>query len=586
MAVFYKGMDLSSLPQGIEEGMQVKDFDGMITEPLALAKKYGVNSVRLRIWNQPENVPEVKGYCSLAHTMKMAKEIKRHDMHFMLDFHYSDFWADPAKQTKPLAWKELHGKALEDAVYTYTREVLLQLEKEGAFPDIVQIGNEIRSGLLFPDGAVPNYQSMAALINAGIRGARSVADKDRLKVMIHLDQGGRYQFLKDWFDQALEQGLMDYDIIGLSYYPFWHGTFMDLKESAQRLIQDFQKPIMVVETAHAWRKSSRGFIDEEQEKIAGFPATPEGQRQVVDLVMNIVASLPDQMGQGVYYWEPLCVPDGQSGWSESMGILAKDGMVMETVKSFLFTREQACPKEIAKIYHPKTIVCAKANISKLTKRLPQKVQVLYYDGTIYMANVQWESLPEKWMYGEIRLNGKIVDNHIQQEYDTTVHIKIVEHIAKRVNLAVNPQWDNGFAGWEITKSSDAVVVECISDMMAQQTEKNEISLEHSTSEHLLSVTSPMNFRFAISQTISLEEAGVYQCRLLCRGADTTGVDVRIFMETPKQYQDMVIHLTDEEWTAYELDEIRCDKGKLTFGIRITAPPLFVKIKDIRLERVR
>ena len=134
------------------------------------------------------------------------------------------------KQTKPLAWKELHGQALEEAVYTYTREVLLQLEKEDVLPDIVQIGNEIRSGMLFPDGAVPDYQTMAGLIIAGIRGARSVADKERLKVMIHLDQGGRYQFLKDWFDQALEQGLMDFDIIGLSYYPFWHGTFMDLRK--------------------------------------------------------------------------------------------------------------------------------------------------------------------------------------------------------------------------------------------------------------------------------------------------------------------------------------------------------------------
>ena len=96
----------------------------------------------------------------------------------------------------------------------------------------------------------------------------------------------------------------------------------------------------------------------------------------------------------------------------------------------------------------------------------------------------------------------------------------------------------------------------------------------------------MNFRFTLSQTISLEEAGVYQCRILCRGVDTTGVDVRIFMETPKQYQDIMIHPTDEEWTAYEMDEIHCDKGELTFGIRIIAPPIFVKIKEIRLEKVR
>ncbi len=582
MADFYKGMDLSSLPQGIAEGMKVKDFDGTRIAPLALAKKYGVNAVRLRIWNQPENVPEAKGYCNLPHTVNMAKEIKRYEMHFMLDFYYSDFWADPGNQTKPLAWKELHGQALEEAVYTYTREVLLQLEKEDVLPDIVQIGNEIRSGMLFPDGAVPDYQTMAGLINAGIRGARSVADKERLKVMIHLDQGGRYQFLKDWFDQALEQGLMDFDIIGLSYYPFWHGTFMDLKETAQRLIQDFHKPIMVVETAHAWRKSSMGFIDEEQEKIAGFPATPEGQKQVVDIVMNIVASLPEEMGQGVYYWEPLCVPDGQSSWNESMGILAEDGTVMEAVKSFLFTREQACPNKIAKIYQPKVITCAKAAFAKIKQRLPQQVQILRYNGTTYMENVQWEPLPNKLTLGEMKLNGKLVDYNGQQEYEVTLPIKIVEHMEKRINLAVNPQWDNDFEGWNMHKSSDTVAVE-----RAVDAERfHDITIEQTVLDYILTITSPMNFRFTLSQTISLKEAGVYQCRILCRGVDATGVDVRIFMETPKQYQDIMIHPADEEWTAYEMDEIHCDKGELTFGIRIIAPPIFVKIKEIRLEKVR
>ena len=140
---------------------------------------------------------------------------------------------------------------------------------------------------------------MVQLVNAGIRGARAAAGKDEMQVMIHLDQGGRYFYLKEWFDCSFEAGLEDFDLIGLSYYPFWHGTFTDLKETMTKLIQDYKKPIMVVETAHAWRKSAHGFIDEQQEKIAGFPATPAGQKQVLDLVANIVASLPDEMGQGI-----------------------------------------------------------------------------------------------------------------------------------------------------------------------------------------------------------------------------------------------------------------------------------------------
>ena len=566
MAVFDKGMDLSFLPQGADEGMQVKDFDGTVMEPLALVKKYGVNSVRLRLWNQPENVPEAKGYCSPEHTIRMAKEIKKHGMRFMLDYHYSDFWADPGNQTKPLAWKELHGEALEEAVYAFTRETLLALEREGALPDIVQIGNEIRSGLLFPDGAVPDYKGMTALINAGIRGARSVADGSRLQVMIHLDQGGRYRFLKDWFDRAFAEGLMEFDLIGLSYYPFWHGTFMDLKDTAEQLIRDFGKPIMVVETAHAWRKSDKGFIDEEQERIAGIPATPEGQKQVVDMVMNIVASLPDGMGQGVYYWEPLCVPDGHGGWSESMGILAEDGTVLEAVKAFAFTREQACPKKVAKVYQPKDITCVYAGRQELSAMLPRQVQVLYYDGTARMMDVQWDALPEDMGIGERTLTGHFADPQLAGLYQAVVRITLVEHMEERPNLVHNPKWDDGYSGWELSKSSDEVEVSCFAEG--------------------LTVTSPMNFRFTLSQTIRLDTAGVYRLRLSYRGVDTTGVDVRMFMETAKQYQDMVIHPTDDAWTVYESDDIRCDADELTFGVKIVAPPIFARIGEFHLERVR
>lgn len=565
MSVFYKGMDLSFLPQGTDEGMQIKDFDGTVTEPLALAKKYGVNSVRLRLWNEPENVPEAKGYCNLAHTLGMAKEIKKYGMSFMLDFHYSDFWADPGNQTKPLAWKELHGEALEKAVYEFTRNTLLTLDQEGVLPEVVQIGNEIRSGLLFPDGEVPDYKGMASLINAGIRGARSVADKERLKVMIHLDQGGRYRLLKDWFDQAFAQGMIDFDLIGLSYYPFWHGTFMDLKDTAQQLIEDFGKPVMVVETAHAWRKSSKGFIDDEQEKIAGIPATPEGQKQVVDMVMNIVASLPGGMGQGVYYWEPLCVPDGGGGWNESMGILSEDGTVMEAVKSFAFTREQACPEKIARIYHPKDITCAYAQRTELAAMLPRQIQILYYDGSARMSDVAWAPLPENIGIGEIALEGVLTDETAAGGCCTTVRIHVVDRIADRPNLAVNPQWRDGFAGWDISTSSDEVAVRLDGEE--------------------LTVASQMNFGFTLSQRLRLEEAGAYRLKVSCRGVDTTGVDVRMFMETPKQYQDTVIHPSDEGWTVYETDDIRCEADGLVFGIKITAPPIRVTFGRIRLERV-
>lgn len=357
---FQKGMDLSFIPELEDAGVQVKDFDGTIMDPLDLVQKYGVNSVRLRIWNAPEHVRESGGYCSYAHTLAMAKRIRAHGMSFMLDFHYSDFWADPGQQRKPKDWENLSFKELKEAVFSYTRDTLTALKEEDVLPDIVQIGNEIRSGLLFPDGELPDYTKMVQLVNAGIRGARAAAGKDEMQVMIHLDQGGRYFYLKEWFDGSFAAGLEDFDLIGLSYYPFWHGTFTDLKETMTKLIWDYKKPIMVVETAHAWRKSVHGFIDEQQEKIAGFPATPVGQKQVLDLVANVVASMPDEMGQGLYYWEPICVPkDGEGGWSENMGLLDEKGTVLDGVLSFLFTRNDACPEKPAKIYEPEPMTVVK-----------------------------------------------------------------------------------------------------------------------------------------------------------------------------------------------------------------------------------
>ena len=138
------------------------------------------------------------------------------------DSHYSDFWADPGQQRKPKDWDNLSFKELKEAVFSYTRDTLTALKEDDVLPDIVQIGNEIRSGLLFPDGELPDYTKMVQLVNAGIRGARAAAGKDEMQVMIHLDQGGRYFYLKEWFDCSFEAGLEDFDLIGLSYLSLIH----------------------------------------------------------------------------------------------------------------------------------------------------------------------------------------------------------------------------------------------------------------------------------------------------------------------------------------------------------------------------
>ncbi len=333
MKNFLKGVDISSLPEYLEAGEVFCDEQGQPTEAFSLLEKNGINSVRIRIWNDPSAVPGAKGHCGLADTVAMAKRIKEHHMHFVLDFHYSDFWADPAKQRKPHEWEHLSFEELQQAVYDYTYQVLETLRGEGCLPDMVQVGNEIRSGLLFPDGAYPKHENIAKLLNAGIRAVRDQSPE--ISVMIHLDQGGRYYYLRDWFDAIFAAGLQPIDAIGISFYSFWHGTFMDLRDSMRQLIERYHIPVYVVETAHPWRLCKGGQVSGEIMKTAGLPAGIDEQVKSLQIILQIVSSMPEHMGGGIYYWEPFCLPDrGYGTWAENMGMLDCDRKALPVLAAY------------------------------------------------------------------------------------------------------------------------------------------------------------------------------------------------------------------------------------------------------------
>ena len=342
MKRFFKGMDISSLPEYISSGEKFYNAAGKETDAFDLLSENGVNSVRLRIWNEPERVPDSGGWCSLSDTVAMGKRIKEHGMHFVLDFHYSDWWADPGQQNKPFAWKDLSFTELVQAVYDYTFEVLTVLRDNGCLPDMVQVGNEIRSGMLFPDGAVPHHNNLATLLNAGIRAVRDISPD--IRVMIHLDQGGRFYCLKEWFDNVFAAGLLSIDAIGISFYSFWHGTFMDLRDSMRQLIDTYGLPVYVVETAHPWRTCPTGHVSEAQMKTAGLPAGIAEQKTSLQLIMQIASSVSGNLDTGVYYWEPLVIPArGHGSWAENMGMLDENGKALESFTAYRDFSPEALP---------------------------------------------------------------------------------------------------------------------------------------------------------------------------------------------------------------------------------------------------
>lgn len=436
---FYKGVDISSLLELEDNGLKLYNAFGMEVDALDLCQENGVNSVRLRIWNDPSRVHEAKGYCDLEKTVVLAKRIKAKDMHFMLDFHYSDFWADPGKQRKPYAWERLSPDELVQAVYDYTKEVLERLTREGCQPDMVQVGNEIRSGMLFPDGEVPNFVQLAKLINAGIQAVREV--NPNIQVMIHLDQGGKFVFLKEWFDSIIEAGVQPFDVIGVSFYPFWHGTFMDLKNSLEGLVERYHLPVIVVETAHPWRRSVDGFVTEEQERIAGFCAGVEEQGQVLKLLMNIVASVSNGMGCGVYYWEPLVIPmEGQGSWANNMGVLDLDGHVLPGFAQFSFERTDYSESYMQQVFNE--LKQKAAEEAEAMSRMPAGTN-LVKNPTFKQGETNW-MLIKKQENIQTQLNAE--DGYLEvssnQNYDFCVCQDVYISQAGRYNISVQYRGTN------------------------------------------------------------------------------------------------------------------------------------------------
>lgn len=245
---FIKGMDISTLFE--EEVRGAEYFDkGIKEDALLILKRYGTNYVRLRIWNDPygeDGEPYSAGSNDLFKTIILSKRAKALGMGILLDFHYSDFWADPGKQIVPKAWRGLSKEELAVAVYDYTVEVLNKLKEENVLPDMVQVGNEITNGLLWPVGKKPAFDEIALFINAGIRGVRAVS-KD-IPIMLHLDNGGFNSMYVEWFDNFIKRG-EEFEIIGLSYYPFWHGTLEELSLNMKDMAERYGKKIVVAEVS-------------------------------------------------------------------------------------------------------------------------------------------------------------------------------------------------------------------------------------------------------------------------------------------------------------------------------------------------
>lgn len=317
-----RGADLSFTLQLERAGVRWS-HRGRVAPVERIFAEAGANWTRLRVWVDPP-----AGYSTLESAIVLARRANRAGMKVLLDLHYSDFWADPAHQTTPAAWAGQDLTQLSETVRRYTRDALERMDRAGARVDMVQIGNEIRAGMLWPLGEIyatetPDWDGFTRLLRAGIRGAREARVRGpRPQVMVHIDQGGDNGAFRWFFDHVLERDVR-FDVIGLSYYPFWHGTLEALEANLVDLAGRYRKDLVVAETAYPWTLENgddlENLIDTEAElpDADRWPATPKGQLAYFEALRAVFPRVPDRRGLGFIVWEPEWVPG--VGWAPGEG---------------------------------------------------------------------------------------------------------------------------------------------------------------------------------------------------------------------------------------------------------------------------
>ena len=305
--VFYYGADLSYVNEMEDCGAVYKDSNENFKDPYKIFAEAGTNLVRIRLWNNPTWT----NYSNINDVKKSIQRAKSEGMNVLLDFHYSDSWADPSNQEIPAAWLNQinNTELLGDLVYNYTFDTLNELYNSNLLPEIVQIGNEINA-MILQNGEVKwpiDWLRNSALINKGIKAVRDISNQKnkKIEIMLHIAQPENALW---WFGEAFNAGITDFDWIGLSYYPLWSEYNLNTIDAPlKNLIETYAKKLMIVETAYPFTLTNADSVNNilgENALIPGYPASQQGQ---LDYLNDLKRKISESGGQGIIYWEPAWV---------------------------------------------------------------------------------------------------------------------------------------------------------------------------------------------------------------------------------------------------------------------------------------
>lgn len=320
------GIDVSTYFEELAAGNKYYQ-DGKEIDPLKLFKEQGVTHQRIRVWNDPydENgVPYGAGTCDVNNFLKLSKlGYEKYGLRTVLDFHYSDFWADPGKQFCPKAWQNMSFEEAKKALYDFSIDVLTKAKKENLPIDFVQVGNEITNGMCYPFGRLGDdlpdrgYKELSELLTVGINAVHEIFPN--AKAIIHLEGSCNQPKYQEYFDH-LEKYHVPYDIIGMSYYAYWHGDIPELFDNIKMCQKRYGKPVMIVEIGYPYYLK----MDiEESRRLTGYPLAvpyPHSEEGQVNFLKDIFKRAKEVNLDGIFYWEPLWIPGPGINWGSEGSI--------------------------------------------------------------------------------------------------------------------------------------------------------------------------------------------------------------------------------------------------------------------------
>ena len=312
---FIFGMDASCVPALEKSGVKYYDFEGNEQDVFKTLSENGIRYIRVRVWNYPYD-ENGNGYgggnCDIQNTLTIGKRATQHGMKLLVDFHYSDFWADPGKQMVPLVWKDMNIEKKAQALYQYTKESLQLLKDDGVDVGMVQVGNETNGKLC----GEADWKNICTLMNAGSQAVREVFPDAQVAVhFANPEKAGTYRY----YANQLFQHQVDYDVFASSYYPYWHGTLENLSQVLTEISQSYHKKVMIAETSYAYTAENSDFwgntISADSQVSKPYAYSVEGQASFLRDLTETAEQIPNCIG--IFYWEGTWITVGQNSREEN-----------------------------------------------------------------------------------------------------------------------------------------------------------------------------------------------------------------------------------------------------------------------------